>query len=355
MNILILGAGSIGCFLGGTLAAHGQSVTLVGRWPLMQKIAADGLTLIHPNRAAETTKPKTVIDLAQLSSPFDFILLTVKNPAVASAIEQLTASALNLEKTQIVSFQNGLGSEELLATAFGSTKIIAGTITIPIRVLEPGTIEISKPKGGLGLAPLQPNSSVKPLAEMFNHAGLPTVVYDDYRAMKWSKLLLNITNNAISAILNQSPAQIIARNDLFDLEIEALQESVVVIKAQHLKIVKLPGYPTNLLGHLLEPRWLPRFVSRAILRPAMRSGRGNKMPSLQIDLADGRATSEIEALNGAVVQAGQKFGVATPVNQVLTELVRGLFSGSLAWRDYQNKPEKLLEAVAMNRKAIAGS
>ena len=69
------------------------------------------------------------------------------------------------------------------------------------------------------------------------------------------------------------------------------------------------------------------------------------MPSLQIDLAAGRSTSEINVLNGAIVEAGQKFGVATPVNQALTEVLSGLVSGRLAKGEYQNQPEKLIEAV----------
>jgi 2-dehydropantoate 2-reductase len=75
----------------------------------------------------------------------------------------------------------------------------------------------------------------------------------------------------------------------------------------------------------------------------MLSGRGTKMPSLQIDLATGCATSEIDALNGAIVQAGQKLGVPTPVNQALTEILSSLVAGELVWEDYQNQPEKLLQ------------
>jgi ketopantoate reductase len=70
------------------------------------------------------------------------------------------------------------------------------------------------------------------------------------------------------------------------------------------------------------------------------------MPSLHTDLAGGRSTSEIGVLNGAIVEAGQKFGVATPVNQALTEILSGLVSGQIKWAEYQNQPKKLIEAVA---------
>jgi 2-dehydropantoate 2-reductase len=163
--------------------------------------------------------------------------------------------------------------------------------------------------------------------------------------MKWSKLMLNIVNNASSAILDEPPARIIAHPRLFDLEIEALRECVLVMKAQGLDAVSLPGYPVDWLARLVTATWLPRPITRAILRPFLRSGRGTKMPSLQIDLAAERATSEIGVLNGAIVDAGQQVGVATPVNRALTDILTGLVSKKLHWADYRGQPEKLIEAV----------
>jgi ketopantoate reductase len=76
------------------------------------------------------------------------------------------------------------------------------------------------------------------------------------------------------------------------------------------------------------------------------------MPSLQIDLVAGRSSSEVGVLNGAIVKAGQKFEIATPVNQVLTDILSGLVSGRLAWTDYQEQPEKLLRAVIMAKRGL---
>jgi 2-dehydropantoate 2-reductase len=341
MNILVMGAGAIGCFVGGSLAASGQQVTLVGRRPLMDKITKAGLTLRWPDHPPQTVFPKTATAVPA-DSEYDFILLTVKAPDTPQAIKDLAGLA---RKTCVVSLQNGIGNEEQLAAAFGPERVIAGTITIPIQAPEPGVIEVSKAKGGLGLAALHPDPSVQRLADALNQANLTTLIYDDYKAMKWSKLLLNIVTNASCAILNLPPAEIITQPGLFDLEIKALQEGVAVMKAQGIRAVKLPGYPVDWLARILAARWLPLAVSRTILRPSMASGRGSKMPSLHIDLTAGRSTSEINVLNGAIVQAGQKLGVATPVNQTLTDILSGLVSDRLAWTDYQNQPGKLVEAV----------
>lgn len=351
LNILIVGAGAIGCFVGGRLAATGQNVTLLGRAPLMNKINGDGLVLRHPTRPRETAYPTTATSLEQLSAPFDFILISVKAPDTPQVIEQLAASRLPLADAYLVSLQNGIGNEEKLAGTFGSKKVVAGTVTIPISMPEPGVIEVSKDKGGLGLAPLQPGQPVQALADALNFAGLTTPIYPDYQAMKWSKLLLNIVNNASSAILDQPPARIIGNRRLFNLEIEALREGVAVMKAMGLQAVKLPGYPVDWLAWLVGAGWLPLPVKGAILRPAMVSGRGTKMPSLHIDLVAGRPGSEIEVLNGAIAQAGQKLGVDTPVNQALTDILRGLVAGELRRADYRHQPDRLLQAVAARRAA----
>jgi 2-dehydropantoate 2-reductase len=340
-----MGAGAIGSFVGGSLAAAGHRVTLLGRRPLMDTIQSAGLTLRWPDGSTQTSAPSTATALDDLSPPYDFILLTVKSPDVAAALEQLAGRARLAVDAYVVTLQNGIGSEERVASVFGSERVIAGTITIPIQVPALGVIEVSKAKGGLGLAPVQPGRPIKRLADAFSQAGLTTTTYIDYRAMKWSKLLLNIVNNAASAILDLPPADLIAQTDLFDLEIGALREAVTVMKAHGIAAVKLPGYPVDWLARLVGAGWLPPAVVRTILRPFMLSGRGTKMPSLQLDLAAGRSTSEIDALNGAIVRAGQAVGVPTPINQTLTDILTDLVSGELAWADYQQKPEMLLAAV----------
>ncbi|MDX1522198.1 MAG: 2-dehydropantoate 2-reductase, partial [Anaerolineae bacterium] len=340
---------------GGHLAAAGHRVTLVGRPPLMNKIASAGLTIRWPDAAPQTTTPESVTGLDGLSPAYDFILITVKATSTAAAVEQLQGYPVLLESPYLVSLQNGVGNEEALAEAFGAEKVIAGTITIPIQVPGLGVIEVSKAKGGLGLAPLTDAHSepVSRLANALTEAGLVTPTYRDYRAMKWSKLLLNIVNNATSAILDLAPAQIVANPDLFDLEIAALREGLAVMRADGIPAVKLPGYPVHWLARLLRLRWLPQPVVRAALRPAMVSGRGSKMPSLHIDLAGGRQASEVGVLNGAIVQAGARLKIPTPVNHTLTTILDGMFTGTVPRSDYQHQPKKLLAAVNQHRKSPA--
>ena len=345
LNILVMGAGAIGCFVGGALASAGHQVTLVGRANLMTKISQDGLELVWPSRPAITVPVATKTSVAELRDQYDFVLLTVKAPGTSTAASQLATLGPALGSGYVVSLQNGIGNEEILANTFTPQQVIAGTITIPIQVPEPGKITVSKEKGGIGLAPLVTGQPVANLAEALIRSGLPTETYQDYRAMKWSKLLLNIINNATSAILDLSPAEIISHRGLFDTEIGAIQEGVKVMNAQKIRAVKLPGYPANWLAHLVTTPWLPMGAKRSILRPFMVSGRGTKMPSLHIDLAAGRGTSEVSVLNGAIVKAGQDTNIATPINQTLTEILTGLVTGRLDRDTYRHQPERLLAEI----------
>ncbi|MEM7345948.1 MAG: 2-dehydropantoate 2-reductase, partial [Chloroflexota bacterium] len=232
LNILVMGAGAIGCFVGGSLAAAGHRVTLVGRETLMQTITSEGLTILWPDGSKKVSSPQTTTTLSGLNEPYDFVLITVKTPATDPVIDQLKTHANLFEAGYIVSLQNGIGSEEKIASVVGQQKTIAGTVTIPIQVPEAGKIEVSKDKGGLGVAALVAGQPVDQLAQALNDAGLLTTVYEEYQAMKWSKLLLNLANNATSAILDLPPTQIINHIDLFNLEIEALRETVAVMRAQ---------------------------------------------------------------------------------------------------------------------------
>jgi 2-dehydropantoate 2-reductase len=344
LNILVMGAGAVGCFIGGHLAAAGHKVTMIGLSDLIPKIAADGLVLRWPGQPDKIVYPATATTVEIPETPYDFVLLLVKSPDTATAAQQLIPLANH--KTYFISFQNGIGNDEKLVELFGEAQVLSGTLTIPISVPELGVIAVSKAKGGLGVAPLTEGQPVDTLADALNQAGLFTQTYPAYRDMKWSKLLLNIINNASSAILNMPPADIIANPHLFDLEIQALREGLAVMKAQGLKPVNLPGYPVVWLARLLSARWLPPAATRAILRPFMVSGRGTKMPSLQIDLANRQPISEVGVLNGAIVTAGEKTGIPTPANQALTDILNGIVSGNLAWADYQRQPEKLLAAMS---------
>jgi 2-dehydropantoate 2-reductase len=161
--------------------------------------------------------------------------------------------------------------------------------------------------------------------------------------MKWSKLLTNLLGNATSAILDMTPAAIFAYPGLYRLEVEQLRETLRVMRESGISVVNLPRTPVRLLA---VGAGLPPVLSRPMLARAVAGGRGGKMPSFHIDLYSGRGRSEVESLNGAVVRNGERVGVPTPINRLLTDTLSALTRGEIPIDTYAKKPERLIRAAA---------
>ena len=345
MNVLVVGAGAIGGYVGAKMALAGHEVTLVGRQPLVDAVAARGLRLIEPGEEREIRDCRAVAsakEAFQASRRYDLALFTVKTYDTQSAIDALRPCAQNVDR--FLSLQNGVSGEELLAQAFGSEKVLAGTILNPVTIPEPGIVVLEKRRGGIGIASLRIGESASQqtsqLADQLRQAGFRTRVYADYRAMKWSKLLLNLIGNATAAILDLNTMEIFRDRRLFAIEIAALREAMRVARAQGIRFVNLPGYPVSLFAAAV--RTLPLSLLQPALIPLVAKGRGSKMPSLHIDLWCGKRRSEIDELNGAVIRIGAQLKVPTPANTLLVTIFKDLQSGSSTERsEWRRRDDRL--------------
>lgn len=358
MRVLVIGAGAIGGWVGGRLAAGGHQLTLLGRAALAQAVEKRGLRLLTPDDEIVLRDVRVITRLAEAAAygPFDLALFSVKTYDTDATIAEMQAELESVQGNSqnlpaIISLQNGVRSEETLAAIFGPDKVIAGTQLNPISTPEAGIVMLEKWKGGIGLAPLTPGTPIDLWVQVFDRAVLPTRAYADYRAMKWSKLMLNLIGNASAAILDMSTVEVFADLRLFELEIEMLRECADVMRRLGVRPVGLPGYPVSLLAWGV--RYAPLFVLRPILRKLVAGGRGNKPPSLLLDLRRAKGRSEVGDLNGAVVRAGAQVGVPTPINRALTETLTGLTEGRLDWADVHCQPG-VLQAVAEEMKRKVG-
>ncbi len=345
LNILVVGAGAIGSLLGGRLALAGHAVTMVGRPWLQAAVEREGLTIVTEG------EPRTVTSVRVLTSTgaalaggqaYDYLLLTPKAYSLSAALDEVRAATPT--PPPIVTFQNGLGSEEMAAERLSADRVIAATLTTPVEVLGEARIGTWH-KGGVGLARWLPASpDPAPLASLLREAGFATALYDDPLAMKWSKLLLNMVGNATSAILGWLPQRTMADARLYNIELDAVQEARRIMRALDIATVNLPGYPARFQFALLDT--LPRWLSRPIMVRLVAGSRGGKMPSLFLGLESGRQVSEVEVMNGAIVQAGDRLGIPTPVNRALTQLVRALARGEQPRAAFHHNPEALVEWVS---------
>lgn len=333
LRILVIGAGAIGCFVGGKLASAGHAVTLVGRARTSAALQTRGLELYAADGVVERVPTVSAVASVQeaFPGPYDIALLAVKSYDTATVLDEMTAAAAKFPPP-VLSLQNGVGNEEQIAAHFGPQRVLAGTITAPVEVKAPGVVQVTKPNFAIGLASFHKDgddagsnshaSLLTTLSSTFSSAGLPAKVYNDAHSMKWSKLLMNMIGNATSAILAEPPAVTFADPRIADLEIDALREALRVMAAAGIRPLNVEKYPLRTLAPLL--RFGPRSLLRSALHRVVGGARGGKMPSLFLDLESGKKGSEVGWYNGAVVRKGVEVGIGTPVNRLLTETVQQL-------------------------------
>ncbi len=346
LRVLVFGGGAIGSLLGHRLNRAGHEVTIIGRQGYVQAMAKLGLRLEDPDAGSEdlVAYPRAVTkieDLPPSQRSWDLVLLTVKAYDTSEAARALAPHLLPHVPLLIV--QNGVGGEELAQQVLKRTTIISAALTLSVSELSPAHIRLETTRGGLSLAPTGEGQAVGPLAELFDEAGLKVTAYPDYRALKWSKLLLNILANAIPAILDLGAGAAFSNPALFTLERAAFLEALAVVRGLQLRPVSFAGYPVPLLAWAMET--VPAFLVRPVLGRIVASGRGGKPPSLRMDLASGQERSEVRYLNGAVVDHAKHLGIHVPVNEVVLDTLMGIVTGQIPWDDFRGQPQELVAAV----------
>lgn len=334
MRFLIYGAGAVGAYLGGRLAEAGHDLAFLARPPMAAALLRQGIR-IEGRSSSRTIRGFDV--LTDLPSNLDLgsedaVLLTVRAFDCADAAAALRPRLR--QPTPVVCLLNGIGNEATLAQALGEERVLPATLTTAVALRAPGVIRIERERG-LGLAA---GAVGDRLAPVFRQAGIPTRLYADSAAMKWSKLPTNIVANASSAILEWTAAEVMAHPGLYRLEMEAQREVFRVMRRAGHTPVDLPGVPVRLLERAV---FLPPWFSRPWLGRVVAGGRGDKLPSFHRDL--GRGRSEVHWLNGAVVRQGEAHHVATPANQVLMDALLERVEGRADPSSWRDRPDALLE------------
>ncbi len=342
-GVAILGAGAIGSVVGARLLKARVPVTLIGRPQAMRAVRERGLAYEQPlRRPAILRDLDAVSDWSELDpmevANIGLVVLTTKVHDTAEAASGL--GRLPSEVPLLV-LQNGVGGADLARAQVGDRPLLAGVTTLVAVQLQPGVVRSLSRRGGMALATVTaPRETLVRVAARFSAAGLPTRIAADYRALAWSKLLLNILGNAVPAIVGLPPERAFADLALCRLEIAAFREALAVMRAQGLQPVAIPGYPVGLVARAVEG--LPVPVLHRLLPRLVGGGRSGKKPSLQIDLERGRRQSEVEYLNGAVVRAGMELGVPVPANALIYRTLAAMVQGTIPRDAYTSNPHSLL-------------
>jgi 2-dehydropantoate 2-reductase len=337
LRYLVFGSGAVGSYLGVQLVLSGQQVSFLTRQHHLNSLRDRGFTLTGDGPEKRLPHPRIYADFSHVLAKEkpDIILLTVKAYDVEGAARSMGKL---LDNTQaVVSFLNGINNESALVGELGEGPVIPATLTTAVQMPEQGVIRVERVRG---IALAGEHRDLGRFQSELRAAGFLVRRYPDPDRMKWSKLLTNIVSNATSAILGWSPKEVYDHPITAKIEIGALREAVQVMRKLGLKPHNLPGVQVGLLGRAI---FLPTTLTRVFLGQIVSKGRGEKKPSFHYDI--GRGRSEIEWLNGAVVNYGAMLDVATPVNRALTEILLELVHGRRPHDAYLNQPEKLLQRI----------
>jgi 2-dehydropantoate 2-reductase len=316
-KISVFGAGSIGCYVGGRLAAAGADVSFVGRERLAMEIAEHGLRLtdyrganlrISPGDADYRTDSAGIADAS-------LVLVTVKSGATAEAGKVL--SGLARPDAVIVSFQNGIGNADALSEAIPGRNVLAGMVPFNVIRRGPGHFH----QGTEGALDVQRDEALAPFLQAFERAGLPLNQHADLVPVQWAKLLLNL-NNAVNALSGLPLKAELSQRGYRRCLALAQQEALDVLGNADIRPAKLTPLPPSWLPFLLRlPDPLFRVIAGRMLAmdPLARS-------SMLDDLDAGR-TTEVDWLNGEIVKLAGSGSPEARVNARLVELVHAAEQG----------------------------
>lgn len=334
-TIAVFGAGSIGCYVGGRLAASGSRVVLIGRQYIASAITAHGLTLSDYRGFRARVEPGaiTFANDASAVTGADLVLITVKSAATETAARAV--EFFLKQSAVVVSLQNGIRNTEILRQILREQTVLGGMV--PFNVTQPSPAHFHQ--GSEGDVQVEDSARLEPFLAAFEAAGLPLTLVRDLAPVQWSKLLLNL-NNAINALSGLPLKTELSQRAYRRVLAAAQREALALLRAHHQKLARLTPLPTAWLPTLLEMPdrvFRPLAASMLAIDPMARS-------SMQDDLIAGRRT-EVDVLQGEVLRLARQQLVEAPVNRRLLELVHAAEKGGR--RDWGG--EELLKEVLGSR------
>jgi 2-dehydropantoate 2-reductase len=305
-KVAIIGAGPSGGILGSFLAKNNVEVTLVDIWKAhMEAIQNYGLQII--GAATITTQfdedhlKLSISDLKDMD--VNLVFISVKTPYLERVVQDL--KPVISDDTNVVSHQNGFGTELVLATAFGEERSFRDVINYAGNVLRPGIIDMTffNPPNYVGAYSPKSYDEAREIAELISSPDFSTKFVEDIQPEVWKKVILNAALAPVCAITGQTMREAMDFADTNKIASEIIKEGITVTQA--LGISFGDDFHDICMGYL--------------------SKGGHHKPSMLIDI-ENRSPTEISFLNGKIVEVGRQYNIPTPYNEATVTYVRGLES-----------------------------
>jgi 2-dehydropantoate 2-reductase len=301
MKILTFGAGAMGCFLAGVLAQKNE-VTLFGRGEKIDAVKENGIRIT--GKTELMVKVNTAGDLKEIGEEkFDLMILSVKSYDTEKALEII--KKMEGEAT-VLSLQNGLDNEIKIAEAVGKDRTLGGVTSHGITFIEPGHVH----HAGLGETIVgeldkKETERIKIISHALTSVGVETKVSNNIESEIWKKGIVNAGINPITALTGLQNGYLLEIPKLTRLLESTCQECITVAQKEGIDLLDC--------DIIKKTKNVARLTSE------------NKSSMLQ-DIERKRRT-EIESINGKIVEVGERHGIETPINSALVILVKGIEKG----------------------------
>lgn len=313
VRICFVGAGALGSTIGGTLAKGGADVWLIDPFQAhVDAINAHGLRLLEAG-VESSVNVTAATGVADVDGVADLVIVLVKSYHTRAAIR--AAAPIIGPKTVVMSLQNGLGHEDILAEEVGRSRVMAGKTYVGGVLLGPGHVRAGVVGKETIIGELDGTLSprARKIADTFNACGILTHLSDNIMGTMWDKLFINVAGGGLTAITGLTYGGLYALPVLEQTALAAISEGIAVAQAAGIAI------------RIADPRIAWNMASAGL--PA--EFKTSMLQSLQ----SGGAT-EVDYIHGAVVQWGARLGMPTPVNSTIVACVKGI---EFARTDYPGK------------------
>lgn len=295
-NILIVGTGALATLFAARLTQAGHRVTMLGTWK-------EGIDALRKNgaRLIDTNGNEQQFEVHATDNPRECVgakhaLVLVKAWQTERAARQLAECLA--EDGLAVTLQNGLGNRETLVESLGKNRVALGTITVGATLLGPGLVNV----GGDGIISIERNQALGPIEAALKSAKFQVNTVEDAQSVVWGKLVVNAAINPLTALLRISNGELLNRPSAREMMGKLAREVAEVARAENIQ--------------------LPFNDPIAVAEDVARKTAANHSSMLQDVLRN--APTEIDAICGAVVKAGQKHNIDTPANWACWNLIKAL-------------------------------
>lgn len=304
MKIAVVGPGALGCLIAASL----KNKTKEDVWLLdefsdrAKRIASDGVE-VEGSSGSYTAKVNITADGKDIG-PCELVILCVKSYSTEEACKEL--KDIVSDKTSILTLQNGIGNVQVLNDQFGPDRVVAGVTNHGATLIGIGHVRhAGRGETIIGKADGRVLGAIRDIANVLTKAGFETKVSKDIDSIVWSKLIINVGINALTAITRLNNGALIEHEESRQIMRSAVQEAVKVVKRKRIKL----SYD--------DPIQKVESVCRAT---------NANVSSMLQDVLNQKRT-EIDFINGAIIRQAKAFNIPTPVNEVLMNLVKTIESG----------------------------